>query len=336
MAHTPEHVIFGTGQLGLAIMDEFVAQGVPVRMVNRRGRAPEPFPPTVELVAGDVTNPHDVTRLTEGANVVFLCAQPHYNEWPEKFPPIIRGVLEGLQGKGIKLVFGDNLYMYGATHGQPIHEGLPYAATGHKGRTRALMANLLLDAHRQGQVPVVIGRASDFYGPRVTDSAVGEMLFAAALQAKTVNMLGDVNLPHTYTYIRDFARALITLSQHDDAYGQAWHVPNDTTLTSRQFADLVAQAVGKPVKLRTMGRLGVTLIGLFHPILREMKEMLYEFEEPYIVDDSRFRQQFGSQATPHVEAIQETVQWYLHKASNASLPRPAAVGDEHTGVLHHV
>ncbi len=306
----PQHVILGTGQLGLAIMDELVAQGLPVRLVNRRGRAPEPLPPSVEIVAGDVTNPADVARLCTGAKTVFLCAQPSYTEWPEKFPPLIQGVIQGMSGLGVKLVFGDNLYMYGSTHGQPLHEGLPYAATGHKGRTRAQIATQLLDAHRQNRVPVVIGRASDFYGPRVTNSAVGEGFFAAALAGKAVNLIGDIGLPHTYTYIRDFARALITLSQQESAYGQAWHIPNDQTLTTRQFVDLVAQEMGHAIKIRTIGPLGLTLVGLFQPVVREMKEMYYEFAEPYQVDHSRFAQQFGNGVTPHRQAIQETVAWY--------------------------
>ena len=306
----PQHVILGTGQLGLAIMDELVAQGLPVRLVNRRGRAPEPLPPSVEIVAGDVTNPADVARLCTGAKTVFLCAQPSYTEWPEKFPPLIQGVIQGMSGLGVKLVFGDNLYMYGSTHGQPLNEGLPYAATGHKGRTRAQIATQLLDAHRQNRVPVVIGRASDFYGPRVTNSAVGEGFFAAALAGKAVNLIGDIGLPHTYTYIRDFARALITLSQQESAYGQAWHIPNDQTLTTRQFVDLVAQEMGHAIKIRTIGPLGLTLVGLFQPVVREMKEMYYEFAEPYQVDHSRFAQQFGNGVTPHRQAIQETVAWY--------------------------
>lgn len=330
-----QHVILGTGQLGLAIMDELVAQGLPVRMVNRRGRAPEPLPTSVELVAGDVTNPQAVTKLTAGAETVFLCAQPHYHEWPQKFPPIINGVLSGLAGTGVKLVFGDNLYMYGPTHGQPIHEDLPYAATGHKGRTRAQMAQSLLESHHQGKVQVTIGRASDFYGPRVTGSAVGDILFAAALQGKTANLIGNLALPHTYTYIRDFARALITLSQHPAAYGRAWHVPSDTTLTTRQFIDLIAAAVGQPIKTRTAGKLGLTLVGLFQPVVREFKEMLYEFEEPYVVDHSRFAAAFGTNITPHQQAIRETVQWYQDRARNGSLPRPMTMSDEHTGVLHH-
>jgi len=334
--NTPQHVILGTGQLGLAIMDELVAQGLPVRMVNRRGRAPEPLPSSVELLAGDVTNPQDVARLCAGARVVFLCAQPAYNEWPEKFPPIIRGVIKGLSGTGVKLVFGDNLYMYGPTNGQPLHEGLPYAATGRKGRTRAQMANTLLEAHRQGRFEVVIGRASDFYGPRVTGSSVGDLLFAAALAGKTVNMIGNLDLPHTYSYIGDFAQALITLSQHESASGRAWHVPSDQTLTTRQFIDLVAQEVGQPLKTRSIGKVGVTLVGLFQPIVREFKEMLYEFEEPYVVDHNQFAQAFGVKVTPHAQAIQATVAWYRQQAVNSSSPRPAAVSNEHTGVLHHV
>ena len=116
-----------------------------------------------------------------------------------------------------------------------------------KGRARAEVANMLLDAHRQGKLQVVIGRASDFYGPRVVDSMAGEIVFAAAMAGKTVNMAGDIDLPHTLTYIRDFARALVTLSRHEEAYGQAWHVPSAETVTTRQFVELVEIEIGRPV-----------------------------------------------------------------------------------------
>ena len=187
--------------------------------------------------------------LTEGAAVVFQCAQPEYTEWPEKFPPIVEGIIAGVARSGAKLIVGDNLYMYGPTGGAPISEDLPYAATGRKGRTRAEMAQRLLDAHNSGKVRVAIGRASDFYGPRVEGSAVGDMVFAAALQGKTVNALGDVRLPHTYTYISDFGDALVTLAEHDEALGQAWHVPNAPTGSTQEFVDMVGQAVGRPVKI---------------------------------------------------------------------------------------
>lgn len=304
------HIILGTGQLGMALMEQLTAQGKTVLMVNRSGKTPETLPTTARIMRGDVTSPQEVTAICQGAEVVFHCAQPAYTEWPEKFPPITKGIVEGVARTNAKLIFGDNLYMYGSTNGQPIHENLPYAATGHKGRTRAHMAEMLLAAHQAGKVRVAIGRASDFYGPRVTGSALGDMFFEAALAGKPVNLMGNIDLPHTYTYIGDFARALMTLSEKEGALGQVWHVPSAETITTRQFVQLVEQEIGRSIKLRVAGKWLISLVGLFQPMVREMKEMMYEFEEPYVVEDGRFRQTFGSHTTPHPQAIRETVAWY--------------------------
>ncbi len=316
MATIKRPVILGTGQLGLAIMDELAARGLPVTLVNRSGTVAETLPNGVAVTATDLYDPENVRAACAGADVVFLCAQPAYTEWPEKFPPLIDSVLAGLYESGTTLIFGDNLYMYGPTGGAPISEDLPYAATGHKGKTRALIAEQLLNAHTPGKLNVVIGRASDFFGPRVTDSAVGDLLFAAAMEGKTVNLLGDIDLPHTYTYIRDFARALITLAEAPEAYGQAWHVPNAPTQSTRDFVEQVETQIGRPVKIRTAGKSTLTMLGWFNPMLREMKEMYYEFSEPYIVDDSKYRAAFGDGATAHEEAIQATVAWYRSLANS--------------------
>jgi len=305
-----KQVILGTGQLGLAIMDELVAAGLPVKLVNRSGKLNEPLPAGVILETADCTNAQDVARVTAGAEIVYFCVQPAYHQWPEKFPPLAAGIIAGVSGKGIKLVFGSNCYMYGPTNGQPIHEDLPYVAQTRKGVARAQVANMLLAAHEAGKCQVTIGRASDFYGPRVTDSMAGEMLFEAALAGKTANLTGDLDQPHTLTYIRDFARALVTLSQHDEAYGRFWHVPNAETITPRQFMQLVEAELGHPVKVRTAGKLIMRLVGLFNPAAGEVVEMMYEFEEPFVVDHSRFAATFGSEVTPHEAAIRETVNWY--------------------------
>jgi nucleoside-diphosphate-sugar epimerase len=312
-------VIFGTGPLGLAVMDALIERGYQdITLVNRSGQVNEPLPDGVTVVAGDATNPDQVAQICQTATVVFHCAQPGYTEWPEKFTPITQGILEGVSRTQARLVFGDNLYMYGPTDGRLIHPELPYAATGPKGKTRAHMAQLLLEAHRAGKVRVTIGRASDFYGPRVIGSAVGDMVFEAALTGKTVNALGNVDQPHTYTYIRDFGRALVTLSEHEAAFGQAWHVPNAETITTRQFVELVGREVGRPLKIRTAGRWMVTLLGLFSPQLREFKEMMYEFTEPYVVDHSQFAAAFGPvSVTSHQVAIKETLAWYRQHLAQA-------------------
>ncbi|NOK57742.1 MAG: hypothetical protein GFH27_549287n46 [Chloroflexi bacterium AL-W] len=304
------YVILGAGQLGLAVMDELVARGASLKLINRSGKVNEALPEKVRLVAADITQPDQVADVCVDADTVFFCAQPPYNQWPELFPPLVKSVIEGIAQAGVKLVFASNLYMYGSTEGQVLHESLPYAAQTRKGQTRANVDRRLLEAHKQGQIQVTIGRAADFYGPRVTNSAVGEMLFKAALNGKTANLFGDIDLPHTYTYIRDFAQALVTLSEHEEAYGRAWHVPSAPTITTRQFVQLLEAEVQQPVRVRTAGKLMMQMVGLFNPMARESVEMLYEFAEPFVVDHSRFEAAFGNGVTPHKNAIQETIAWY--------------------------
>jgi nucleoside-diphosphate-sugar epimerase len=303
-------VILGTGQLGLALMDEFVRAGQTVRLVNRSGKLAESLPATVTVQSADLYDPAAVRAVCAGATHVFMCAQPAYHQWPEKFPPLMESVINGLRGSGARLIFGSNLYMYGDVNGQRIHEKLPETAATRKGRARAQIAQMLRHAHASGDLPVVIGRASDFYGPRVTDSMSGDMLFAAALQGKTVNLVGDLDAPHTQTYIRDFARALIVLARDETAYGEVWHVPNAETVSARQFVALVEEEIGREIKTRTAGKLLMRLLGLFNPAAGEVVEMMYEFEKPFVVDDQKFKAKYGDLSTPLAAGVRETVAWY--------------------------
>lgn len=303
--------IFGAGQVGMTLMEQLAAQGVGVTLVNRRGVVGEQLPAGVRVVAGDLNDPNQVTKLAQNAGVVFATAQPAYTEWPEKWPPLMQSLIAGMAQTQARLVFVDNLYMYGPTQGQPIHEDLPYAAAGRKGKTRAAIATMLLDAHKAGKVQATIGRASDFYGPRATDTAVfGDRFFAAAAAGKPADLFGNPDLPHTYTYVPDFARALITLSRCETAYGHAWHVPNAETISTRAMVRKFEAALGQPVKTRVASPMMLAMVGLFVPIVREMKEMAYEFEEPYVVDDSRFRTNFDTRTTPLDEAVATTVAWH--------------------------
>ncbi len=308
-------IIFGTGPLGLSVMDALVERGyTSITLINRSGKAPETLPRGVAVSSGDATHPDQVAALAAGAEVVFHCAQPGYVNWPTQFPPITNGILEGVIKAGVpKLVFGDNLYMYGPTGGQPVHENLPYAAEGHKGRTRAAMATLLLDAHRAGKVKVAIGRASDFYGPRVSGSAVGDRVFPAILQGKAASTMGNIDLPHTYTYIKDFGRGLVTLAENDAAFGKAWHIPSAETLTTRAFLNLAFEVAGQKPKISSMSKMMLQIGGLFVPEAKEMIEMWYEFSEPYVVDHRAFAKVFGAKPTPHKQAIRETLEWYKNQ-----------------------
>ncbi len=304
----PQHVVLGGGQIGAHIARQLAGAGESVVVATRSGRDPG-----IAGAAGvpvDATDPASVRAATEGSATVYFAVQPAFSNWPAGFPPLVDGVLGGLKGTGRRLVVVDNLYMYGPTGGKPMVESLPYAATGRKGRARAAMATRFLDAHRAGDVTVTIGRGADFFGPGATDSAVGDRFFRPLLAGKAADVYGRPEMPHTYTYAPDFARALIELGRHDDAFGRAWHVPNAPTVSTLRFVEIAATAAGTPPKSRAIGKLMLRIGGLFIPEAREMIEMGYEFEEPFIVDDSAFRAAFPTQATPLESSIAETVAWW--------------------------
>lgn len=302
------HVIFGTGPLGMAVMRELVSRGLSVRLVNSSGRASAPE--GVEVVKGNAYSVESTTSLAEGAAVVYQCAQPPYHEWPQKFPALQAAILEGAAANKAKLVIGENLYMYGEVSDR-IHEGLPYNAQTRKGRTRAKMAELALAAHQTGKVQVAIGRGSDFFGPGVLNSVLGERAIYPALEGKTAQLFGNLDMPHTYTFIDDFGKALVILGERDDALGQVWHVPNDSpAITQRELMTMFFEEIGKPPKMKGMSKMMVMFGGLFVAAARETVEMMYEFEKPFVVDSSKFEQAFQVKATPIREAVRRTVEWF--------------------------
>lgn len=303
-----QHVIFGTGPIGLAIAEALVKRGKTVRMVNRSGKAAAPQ--GVQLLAGDATDPTFTREAAKGATVVYNCTNPPYNQWPELFPKLQAGVVAGAQAANAKLVAMDNLYMYGSPQGKPMTEMTPSNAHTRKGKVRAQMAQDLLAAHQRGDVRVAIGRSSDYFGPRAMDSALGERVMYPVLQGKAAQILGDADAPHTYSYIPDIGEGLAILGEREEALGQVWHLPNAPTLTTRQVLEMVFAEAGHPPKISSAPRLGVRFIGLFNPVVREVYEMLYEFEEPFIVDHSKFERAFGNCATPLPEAIKATVAWF--------------------------
>jgi nucleoside-diphosphate-sugar epimerase len=302
------HVVFGTGPVGLAVMDDLVRKGTRVRMVNRSGRAD--VAEGVEVVGGDAADSTFTREVSAGASVVYFALNPPYNRWPELFPSLQAGVLEGAASAGAKLIAVENLYMYGPTGGRPLTEDLPYAANTRKGAVRAGMSRELMEADASGKVRVAIGRASDFFGPRVLASAAGEQIFGRAVEGKSAQVAGDPDQPHTYTYAPDIGKGLVILGEREEALGRAWHLPSPETVTTRRFVEMIFEEAGGPARIQTAPKFVLRVMGLFNPPLREMIEMLYEFEEPFVVDHSDFEQAFGMSATPLKQAIGETLRWY--------------------------
>jgi nucleoside-diphosphate-sugar epimerase len=309
------HVVFGTGAVGMSVMDELVHRGPRrVRMVNRSGRARVPH--GVKVVGGDATDEAFTREASEGASVVYFALNPPYNKWPELFPGLQARVLEGAASAGATLIAMENLYMYGPTYGRPLTEDLPYAANTRKGRVRAMMSKELMEAHKSGRVRVAIGRASDFFGPRVLASAAGEQVFGRAVQGKSAQVAADPDQPHTYTYVPDIGKGLVILGEHEEALGRPWHLPSSETVTTREFVRMVFEEAGGEPKMQRAPKPLLWALGFFNPTLRETIEMLYEFEEPFVVDHSAFAQAFGDHATPLREAIGHTVRWYRDERSS--------------------
>ena len=236
----------------------------------------------------------------------------------------MRGVIGGAEAVGARIVYADNLYAYGPVGG-PLTEDRPYRATGPNGRVRAGLADLLMAADAAGTVRATIGRASDYYGPRGGQSTAGERLFVPALSGNPAQVLGDPDLPHTLTYLADFARGLVTLGTREEAIGEVWHLPSAETLTTREFARLVYEAAGHPLRLRVLPSPLLAVLALVSPMLRAVREQQYQRVAPWVVDHSKFARAFGSDVTPHGDAIARTLDWF-----RAETPGTPARGANHS------
>lgn len=301
------NVILGMGPLGMAVAKELLGRGEAVTMVSRNGAAP--LPRGARFAKADLLDSEQAVEAMKGARKVFQCAQPPYSKWTDLFMRMQDHVVAGAIAHRAKLIVAENLYMYGQVDG-PMSENSAYVATTRKGMLRSAMAEKLLKHYREGVLQVAIGRGSDFFGPFVLASAVGERFFRPILKGKPCSVLGNPDKKHTYTYIGDFGRALATLGDHDDAFGQAWHVPSAEAVTTRQFAETACRIAGRPPAVRAMGRTMLRIGGLFLPDARENVEMFYQFEYDFVADSGKYEQRFRQRATPLETSIAETLSWY--------------------------
>jgi nucleoside-diphosphate-sugar epimerase len=305
-------VLGATGGVGQAVVQALAAQGAQVRAVNRSGRAL--VPASVEVMAADLTSRESTRAACQRASVVYHCAGVPYDQWATSLPVMLDNVIAALSATGATLVYIDNTYMYAPTS-QPLTEDSLQAPISRKGQLRKQLAETILTAHARGQIRATIGRSTDFYGPGVRTSFVGEQFFNAVVAGRRVPWLGKLDVPHALSFVEDAARGLITLGAHEQALGQVWHLPTAPALIGRQYIALAGEAAGVQARPLAVPGLLLRLLGLTNPVLRESVELLYEFNAPLLFDWSKYSHTFGGTPTPHQEAMRRTVAWYQESAA---------------------
>lgn len=303
------HVVFGTGAIGCALVDELTRTGVPTRAVNRSGRAP--LPEGVDVIAGDAADPVFAAAAAKDAEVVYQCLNPRYDKWAELFPSLQDSVVAAARSAGARYVSFENVYMYGDTRGQAMTETTPERPHTRKGAVRAAMAEQLRRRYDAGDLAVATARASDYFGPRATSqSPLGDRVIGAALAGKPAQVIGDPDQLHSYTYAPDAGRTLAALGTRDDVVGEIWHVPNAPAQTTREIIAMVGEELGSPIRVRVAPTMVLRLMGLVNPTVRELPEMLYEFTQPFIVDCRKAAERLGLDPTPLEDAVRDTVTWF--------------------------
>jgi nucleoside-diphosphate-sugar epimerase len=292
----PLHCVLGAaGAVGQELVPALLRRGVPVRAVHRRDL---PERDGVQNVVADVATPEGAAHALEGVRTAYVCAQPPYTRWAQEFPALLATVADAATRAGARLVLLDNLYGYGPVDG-PMTEQTPQAATSRKGRVRAAMAQDLLRRHAAGNLQVAIGRASDYVGPR-GKSLPNVLTLEPVARGKRGRWVGRLDRPHSVNVTGDIARGLAVLGTREEALGRAWHLPVSGSPTGGSFVELAHRVGGVSAGPGLVTPLLNRLAGLFVPDVREGNELMYEFTEPFVVDDSAFRAAFPDEpaATP--------------------------------------
>ena len=250
------HVIIGAGPIGCATAVQLAAKGHEVRLVSRRGTTIDQA--GISALAADASDAAAMLDVTRGADAVYNCANPPYDAWATDWPPIAAALLAAAEANDAVLVTMSNLYGYGPTAEQPLTEDLPLDATGTKGRVRARMWQDALAADRAGRVRVTEARGlSDFFGPGIMGSAMGDRVVPNVLAGKRITTIGDPDALHSWTYVEDVATTLAVLGTDDRALGRPWHVPTSPACSARELVATLARAADVPApKVSRAPRLG--------------------------------------------------------------------------------
>ena len=298
------HLVVGAGVVGSALAKLLADDAQEVIVITRSGSGPTHK--NIKRVAANVSDLSKLLEIAPRAAAIYNCVNPPYHRWAKEWPPIAASFLNYAEKTGAVLVTCSNLYGYGPVD-VPMTESLPLNAPGVNGKVRAKM---WLDAkalHDAGKIKATEVRGSDYVSAG-EQSRVGSRVLPKILAGKPAQVLGDINQKHTWTYPLDVARLMQIVATDSKAWGKAWHVPSNEAKTQKELVTELAEAAGvKNPKLSSVPKVMWNLLGLFNPLLKALKETAYQFQRPYILDDSAARKTFGMQPTEWKQILKEVV-----------------------------
>ncbi len=314
------HVVVGAGSIGSGVARRLAVAGHDVQIVTRSGSGPEH--PRIQRIAADASDASRLASIAQDAHAIFNCANPTYSTWATAWPPMQAAMIAAAEASGARLVTMGNLYVY-ASDSSPMSATDPIDPPSTKGLIRAAMWEQALEAHRSGRIRATEVRASDFFGPGLGENGhLGDRFVTRLLAARRALIMGLPDQPHSWSYIGDVCDTLVALGNDDRSFGRAWHVPTVAPRSAIEMAHAICDAAGvERQKVTQLPGVALRLAGIFSADLRGLREMLYQFDRPFVIDATETTEVFGLRATPLDEQVEATIASYgeVQGAENRSL-----------------
>ncbi|MFZ1519154.1 MAG: NAD-dependent epimerase/dehydratase family protein [Ignavibacteriaceae bacterium] len=299
-------ILGSSGVVGIELAKSLTKYTDKIRLVSR---SPKRVNETDQLVIADLTNKQQVLSAVEGSEIVYLTVGLEYkiSVWQTQWPIIMKNVIEACKAHKSKLVFFDNVYVYGLVKGW-MKEDTLVNPISKKGEVRAQIAQMIMTEVEKGHLDAIIARAADFYGPNTPLSFATVTVFHNLKKGKKAQWFLDAGKKHSMTYTPDAGKATAMLGNTNSAYNQIWHLPTDkNALTGKEFIEIAAKEFGVDPKFIVLKKWMIQMVGMFVPVVKESIEMLYQNEYDYLFDSTKFEKAFNFTPTSYKDGIAETV-----------------------------
>jgi len=299
-----KHTILGAGgPVSNALTRELENNNQHIHLVSRK---PIQTKGNTIWAKADLTNSTEIRQAAKGSDIIYLCAGLVYDKtiWQQQWPQIMQNVIDAAKENNSRLIFFDNVYMYGQVNG-PMTENTPYNPCSEKGEVRAKIATQLMGEAKAGNIKASIARAADFYGSEQLKSFVDMMVLDKYAKKQKAQWIGQSELKHSFTYVPDAGKGMYILGQHPESDNQIWHMPTAPALSGKEFIALAAKVFNVEPKYSTISKLMMRLAGIFSKDIRSAVEMNYQYTNDYIFDSTKFELAFNVKATDYETGLKE-------------------------------